>query len=241
MNTISNKMVCVSQALAAKAKRELAGEIAKLKALDAANLLAQALVRALGEAQNCKTLRALREQVRERMDGVWNEHDTTRVLNTLRDCGIDSVADGLNGMLTSIVCIMNCQRNAEMAEHFQYFDRVKAGMFPVIHRRTELATTMARMAQAKAHRWSKLVGEYARNRLPAVAVSKAERKAKVREYVSSHFSGHYAGPNEGLYFYAGIAYEQKRMSTIGVMSTFKMWVLALRLNYQIWNVSHSKW
>lgn len=71
------------------------------------------------------------------------------------------------------------------------------------------------------------VQKEARARLPAVAVSKAERKAKVREYVSSHFSGHYAGPNEGLYFYAGIAYEQKRMSTIGFMSTFKIWCRAL--------------
>ena len=67
----------------------------------------------------------------------------------------------------------------------------------------------------------------ARARLPAVAVSKAERKAKVREYGSSHFSGHYAGTNEGLYFYAGIAYEQKRMSTIGFMSTFRIWCRAL--------------
>ena len=185
MNTISNKMVCASQALAAKAKGKLAGESAKLEALGAANLLAKALVQALGEAQNCKTLRALREQVRERMEGVWNEHNTARVLNTLRDCGIDSVADGLNGMLTSIVCIMNCKRNAEMAEHFQYFDRVKEGMFPDINRRAEIATTKARMAQATAQRWSKLVGEHARNRLPAVAVSKKDRKHAIAQHYAA--------------------------------------------------------
>ena len=185
MNTISNKMVCVSQALAAKAKRELAGEIAKLETLGAANLLAQALVQALGDAQNCKTLRELREQVGERMLGVKSEHDTAWVLNTLRDCGLDSAADGLNAMLTSIVCIMNCTRNAEMAEHFQYFDRVKAAMFPVIHRSAELAATMARMAQAKAHRWSKLVGEHARNRLPAVAVSKKDRKHAIAQHYAA--------------------------------------------------------
>ena len=185
MNTISNKMVCVSQALAAKAKRELAGENAKMEALGAANLLALALVQVLGDAQNCKTLRELREQVEEHMLGVKTEHDTAWVLNTLRDCGIDSVADGLNGMLTSIVCIMNCKRNAEMAEHFQYFDRVKEGMFPVIHRRAEIATTKARMAQAKAQRWGRLVGEHARNRLPAVAVSKKDRKHAIAQHYAA--------------------------------------------------------
>ena len=185
MNTISNKMVCVSQALAAEAKGKLAGEIAKLEALAAASLLAQALVQALGDAQNCKTLREVREQVEEHMLGVVQAHDTAWVLNTLRDCGIDSVADGLNGMLTSIVCIMECKRNAEMAGHFQYFDRVKYGMFPVIHRRMVLATTNARMAQATAQRWSKMVGEHARNRLPAVAVSKKDRKHAIAQHYAA--------------------------------------------------------
>ena len=185
MNTISNKMVCASRALAAKAKGKLAEENAKLEALGAANLLALALVQALGEAQNCKTLRALREQVGERIEGVWNAHDTSRVLNTLRDCGMDTIADGINSMLTSIVCIMNCQRNAEMAEHFQYFDRMRAGVFHVIRRRMVRATTEAWMAQATAQRWSRMVSEHARNRLPAVAVSKKVRKHAIAQHFAA--------------------------------------------------------
>lgn len=185
MNTISNKMVCASRALAAKAKGKLAGERAKLEALGAANLLAQALVQTLEGAQNCKTLREVREQVDERIGGVWNAHDTSWVLNTLRDCGMDPIADSLNGMLTSIVCIMNCKRNAEMADHFQYFDRVKEGMLPVIRRRAEVATTKARMAQATAQRWSKMVGEHARGRLPAVAVSKKVRKHAIAQHYAA--------------------------------------------------------
>ena len=228
MNTISNKMVCVSQAMAAKAKCELAGEIAKLEALGAANLLALALVQALGDAQNCKTLRELREQVRERMLGVVQAPDTAWVLNTLRDCGIDSVADGLNGMLTSIACIMNCKRNVEMREHFQYFDRVKEGMFPVIHRRMELATTKAQMAQVTAQRWRKRVGEYARNRLPAVAVSKKDRKHAIAQHYAA-----WTDISTGEYVY----WQPLQTSKY----PFQMWVLAMKLNYQVWNVSHSKW
>lgn len=228
MNTISNKMVCVSQAMAAKAKCELAGEIAKMEALGAANLLALALVEALGDAQNCKTLRALKEQVRERMEGVRNAHNTARVLNTLRDCGIDSVADGLNGMITSIVCIMNCTRKAEMAEHFQYFDRVKDGMFPVIRHRMVRATTKARMAQATAQRWSKMVGEHARNRLPAVAVSKKDRKHAIAQHYAA-----WTDISTGEYVY----WQPLQTSKY----PFRVWVLAMRLNYQVWNASHSKW
>ena len=228
MNTISNKMVCASRALASEAKGKLAGENAKLEAMGAANLLALALVQALGEAQNCKTLREVREQVRERLLGVVQAPDTAWVLNTLRDCGIDSVADGLKGMLTSIVCIMNCHRNAEMAEHFQYFDRVKDGMFPVIRRRTEIATTKARMAQATAKYWGKVVSEHARNRLPAVAVSKKDRKHAIAQ--------HYAAWTD---ISTGECVYWQPLQTSKY--PFQMWVLAMRLNYQVWSVSRNKW
>ena len=185
MNTISNKMVCVSQALAAKAKCELAGEIAKMEALGAANLLAQALVQALGDAQNCKTLLALREQVEDNMVDVREEHDTAWVLNTLRAYELDAIADSLNHMLTAIVCIMNCKRNAEMREHFQFLSRMRAGVFHVIRRRMVRATTNARIAEATAQRWSKMVGEHAKRRLPAVAVSKKVKKHAIAQHYAA--------------------------------------------------------
>lgn len=220
MNTISNKMVCVAQALAAKAKGELAEKKAKLEVLGAANLLAQALVQALAEAQNCKTLRELREQVEERMVDVREDHDTAWVLNTLRAYNMYTLADNINGMLTSIVCIMNCKRHAEMREHFQYFRLRKAGAFHAIRRFEVLATTDARIAQATLERWTKMVCDHAKNRLPAVAVNRVAKQLAIAQH-HAVWTDYSTGKS---------CYWQPLQSA---RYPFRMWVMACNFTYRM--------
>ena len=74
----------------------------------------------------------------------------------------------------------------------------------------------------------KVVGEHARNRLPAVAVSKKVRKHAIAQHYAA-----WTDISTGEYIY----WQPLQTSRY----PFQMWVLAMRLNYQVWSVSHGKW
>ena len=72
------------------------------------------------------------------------------------------------------------------------------------------------------------VQKEARARLPAVAVSKKDRKHAIAQHYAA-----WTDISTGEYIY----WQPLQTSKY----PFQMWVLAMRLNYQVWNVSHSKW
>lgn len=178
----ANNLMCYAQGMVKDAKARIAEASGRIEVLGAADLLARELVQVLAESQDCKTLREMREQVAESMEDVRQDHDVARVLNTLRELGMDAAARELNCMLTSIACIMECKRKAEMAEHFQYFAHAKAKLFHILRWRTNESTTRCVVAHETLERWAVVVKDSATHRLPAVAISKAGRKHAIAQH-----------------------------------------------------------